>query len=536
MEKAVERPRNEKIFTYAPGTNERDLLVNELDCLKRNTVEIPLIIGGKKIKSDDVVEVHCPHNHALILARVHLASQDHLFKAIDLALNTHDSWASLDWLQRIAIFRKAADLLSRKDRIHHVAATMLNLSKNPYEAEIDVVEFIDFLRFNSYFASQIFTENPVQMDLEMNRLDWRPLEGFVFAVSPFNFYALGGNLSTTSTMLGNVVLWKPATSTTFVNYEIMKLLMKAGLPQGVLNFVPFRSIHADVIFQHPDFAGLHFTGSYDTLMKLWAQIEKQITTYKNIPRIVGETGGKGFIFVHRSSDASQVAFNIIRGSFESQGQKCSAASRVYIPKSMWNAVKTILKDEIQKITIGPVETLRHFMGAVIDKDAFQKIQSYLQYAQSNPEYEIITGGNGDDSQGWFVSPTVIKSNLPRNKLMSEEIFGPVVTIFVYDDDKYEETLRLCDTTSPYGLTGSIFAEDRLAILTAERILRYSAGNFYINDKPTGSSVGRQPFGGSRHSGTNDKTGLWLSLLPWVSPRSIKETMLPLSEWKRDFMV
>jgi 1-pyrroline-5-carboxylate dehydrogenase len=536
MEKPVERPRNEKIITYAPGTPERDLLVHELDSLKRDTLEIPLIIGGKKIKSDDVVEVLCPHNHALILARVHLANQEQLSETIDLALHTHDSWASLDWLRRIAIFRKAADLLSRKERIRHVAATMLNLSKNPYEAEIDVVEFIDFLRFNSYFASQIFTENPVQMDLEMNRLDWRPLEGFVFAVSPFNFYALGGNLSTTSTMLGNVVLWKPATTTTFVNYEIMKLLMKAGLPHGVLNFVPFRSAHAEVVLGHPDFSGLHFTGSYDTLMKLWAQIEKHITTYKNIPRIIGETGGKGFIFVHHSADASQVAYNIIRGGFESQGQKCSAASRVYIPKSMWNSILSILKNEIPKITIGPVETLRHYMGAVIDKEAFQKIQSYLQFAKTNPEYEIIIGGTTDDSQGWFVSPTVIKSNLPKNKLMSEEIFGPVVTVFVYDDDKYEETLQLCDATSPYGLTGSIFAKDRLAILSAEKLLRYSAGNFYINDKPTGSSVGRQPFGGSRHSGTNDKTGLWLSLLPWVTPRSIKETMVPADEWKRDFMV
>jgi 1-pyrroline-5-carboxylate dehydrogenase len=535
MEKAVERPQNEKIVTYALGTSERDHLLQELGAIKRDTVEIPLIIGGKKIRTDDVIELRCPHNHALVLAKVHLANRDQLLETIDLALKAHDSWSNFNWLQRITIFRKAAELLSKKERIHHVAATMMNLSKNPYEAEIDVVEFIDFLRFNSFFAQQIFTEKPVQVNLEMNRFDWRPLEGFVFAVSPFNFYALGGNLATTSTMLGNVVLWKPATTATFVNYEIMKLLMKAGLPSGVLNFIPFRSSAVDAIIQHPDFAGLHFTGSYDTLMKLWTQIEQHITMYKNIPRIVGETGGKGFIFVHPSADASQVAMNIIRGGFESQGQKCSAASRVYIPRSMWTAVKTILKEEVPKITVGVVDTLHHFMGAVIDKNAFQKIESYLQYAKTNPDYEIILGGTTDSTKGWFVSPTIIKSNLPKNKLMSEEIFGPVVTVFVYDDDRYEETLKLCDETSPYGLTGSIFAEDRHAVLTAERILRYSAGNFYINDKPTGSAVGRQPFGGSRHSGTNDKTGLWLSLLRWVSPRSIKETLLPASGWRRHFI-
>jgi 1-pyrroline-5-carboxylate dehydrogenase len=536
MNKTVEQPRNEKIFTYAPGTPERDLLLKELDIIKEKTVEIPLLIGGKKIQTDDVVEIHCPHNHALVLAKVHLADRDCLLNSIDAASQAHEFWASLDWLERIAIFRKAADLLTKQERVHHVAATMMNLSKNPYEAEIDVVEFIDFLRFNSYFAQQIFTESPVQSDYEMNRLDWRPLEGFVFAVSPFNFYALGGNLSTTSTMLGNVVLWKPATSVAFVNYEIMELLIKAGLPSGVLNFIPFRSANSDVIFQHPDFAGLHFTGSYDTLMKLWMEVQKHMTRYKNIPRIVGETGGKGFIFVHNSADASQVAFHIIRGGFESQGQKCSAASRVYLPKSMWNTVKAILKEEVQRITYGPVETLHHFMGAVIDKDAFQKIDSYIQYAKTNPDYEIFLGGHTNSTQGWFVAPTLVKSDLPQNKLMTEEIFGPVVTVFVYDDEQYEETLRLCDATSPYGLTGSIFAKNRQAILTAERILRYSAGNFYINDKPTGSTVGRQPFGGSRHSGTNDKTGLWLSLLRWLTPRSIKETSQSVLGWKREFLV
>jgi len=369
----------------------------------------------------------------------------------------------------------------------------------------------------------------------MNHLDWRPLEGFVFAVSPFNFYALGGNLSTTSAMLGNVVLWKPATNAVFANYEIMKLLINAGLPNGVINFIPFCSKYTQIIIKHTDFGGLHFTGSYETFVKLWMEITKNLPLYKNFPRIVGETGGKDFIFVHHSADIRQVAISIIRGGFESQGQKCSAASRIYIPKSKWQSLKTILKDEISKISYGPIDDFKNFMGAVIDREAFNKIVSYIHYSQSNPDYEIISGGTYDDKKGWFIAPTLIKTSNPKGKLMSEEIFGPVVTVFVYDDHKYEETLQLCDNTSPYALTGSIFATDRDAITTAEKILRYSAGNFYINDKPTGSVVGRQPFGGARHSGNNDKTGLWLSLLRWVNPRTIKETTVPSYEWKRDYM-
>lgn len=529
------KPDNEKILSYASGTKACEDLLNEIKKIKQETVDIPLIIGGKQLKTDEVVEVRCPHDHACILARVHVANSEQVLKAVDVALQAHAHWASLDWQYRVAIFMKAANLLSQKERMRHVAATMMNLSKNPYEAENDVAELIDFFRFNAFFIQQISTENPNQGKHEMNRLDWRPLEGFVFAVSPFNFYSLGGNLSTTSAMLGNVVLWKPATNAAFANYEIMKLLTYAGLPSGVINFVPFRSKHADVLLKHPDFAGLHFTGSYETLVKLWMDIAKYIPKYKNFPRIVGETGGKDFIFVHHSADVRHAAMNIIRGGFESQGQKCSAASRIYIPKSMWNAMKTLLKDELSKITYGAVDDFHNFMGAVIDEDAFNKVVSYIRYAQSNPDYEIISGGTYDKTKGWFVAPTLIKTNNPQGKLMSEEIFGPVVTIFVYDDDKYEEMLQLCDSTSPYGLTGSIFATDREAITTAETILRYSAGNFYINDKPTGSVVGRQPFGGARHSGTNDKTGLWLSLLRWVNPRALKETTTPVYEWKRNYM-
>jgi len=531
----IKKPENEKNLTYAIGTKEREDLLNEIQKIKQETVEIPLIVGGKKVKTDEILEVRSPHDHSCLLARVHLAHTEHLIAAVESALQARILWASLDWKRRVAIFRKAADLLSQQDRLRHVAVTMMNLSKNPFEAEIDVSEFIDFLRFNAYFVEQISSENSDQTDFEINQLDWRPLEGFVFAVSPFNFYALGGNLATTSAMLGNVVIWKPASQSVFANYEIMQLLSKAGLPSGMINFVPFHSKYSDVLLKHPDFGGLHFTGSYETLTKLWMEIARNILTYKNFPRIVGETGGKDFIFAHRSADIRHVAISILRGGFENQGQKCSAASRIYIPKSMWQPLKTLLKDEISTIKYGPVDDFQNYLGALIDEDAYKKVVTYLCYAQTNPDYETIIGGTYDNAKGWFIAPTLIKTSDPKGKLMNEEIFGPVVTIFVYDDDKYRETLQLCSETSPYALTGSIFASDRDAITTAETILRYSAGNFYINDKPTGSVVGRQPFGGARHSGTNDKTGLWLSLLRWVNPRVIKESTLPVHEWKREFM-
>jgi len=531
----ISRPKNEVNISYSSGTKEHEDLLNEIEKIKKETVEIPLIIGGKKIRSDEVVEIRCPHDHKLVLGKVHLASKDLLLKSVYAALDVHSYWSSLNWDQRVAIFRKAADLLSKKERIRHVAATLMNLSKNPFEAESDVTEFIDFLKYNAFFVQQIFTEGLDQENFEMNRLDWRPLEGFVLAISPFNFYALGGNLCTTSTMLGNVALWKPATNAAFVNYEIMKLLIQAGLPPGIINFVPFKSKNSEILLKHPDLAGLHFTGSYDTLVKLWMEISKNIPQYKNFPRIVGETGGKGFIFVHRSADVQHVVASIIKGGFGSQGQKCSAASRLYIPKILWSDVKKLLKDNLLKIKYGPVDDFQNFMGAMIDESAYNKVVSYIDYAKRNAEYEIIYGGTYSNDNGWFVGPTVFKTINPKGKLMSEEIFGPVVTVFVYDENKYEDTLKLCDATSMYGLTGSIFAKERNAIVDAERILRYSAGNFYINDKPTGSFVGRQPFGGARHSGTNDKTGLWLSLLRWLNPRSIKETTLPVYEWDREHM-
>jgi 1-pyrroline-5-carboxylate dehydrogenase len=536
MRSDAEKPRNEKIFSYAPGTEERDRLLWEIEKIKNEgEQDVPVIIGGKVIPTDDVEEVRCPHTNHLMLGRVHFAGDEQLREAIETALETRLCWASFDASERLDIFRKAADLLAEHDRLRHVAMTMMSLSKNPYEAEYDVVEFVDFLRFNSFYAQMLYSQKLDQGPYEINRLDWRPLEGFVLAISPFNFYSLGGNLATTSAMVGNVVIWKPATSVAVLNYEIMKLLEKAGLPRGVINFVPFRRKDAHVLLKHPEFAGLHFTGSYETLTNLWSEIAGSLNQYKNIPRIVGETGGKGFIFVHSSANVRSVAMSIIRGSFESQGQKCSAASRAYIPKSLWDPLRALLRQELQRLSYGPVDDFKNFMGALIDQEAFNKVVSYIDYAKSYPDYEIICGGDYDSTNGWFVSPTVIATKNPEGKLMNEEIFGPVITIYVYNDEKFEETLRLCNTTSPYGLTGSFFAKDRDAILEVKRILRYSAGNFYVNDKPTGSLVGRQPFGGSRHSGTNDKTGFWLSLIRWLSPLTIKENTFQVDDWVRPFM-
>ncbi|HVQ00464.1 MAG TPA: L-glutamate gamma-semialdehyde dehydrogenase [Candidatus Thermoplasmatota archaeon] len=536
MLERAEKPRNEKIFSYAPGTTERERLLLEIEKIKNEGAqEIPLIIGGKSITTDDVEEIRCPHNKQLVLGRVHFAGAEELCDAITAALETKLRWASFEPRERLEIFRKAADILADEERLRHVAMTMMTLSKNPYESEYDVAEFVDFLRFNSYYAQLLYSQTLEQGEQEMNRLDWRPLEGFVLAISPFNFYSLGGNLATMSALLGNVVIWKPATSVAVLNYEVMKLLVKAGLPQGVINFVPFRRKDVHVLLKHPEFAGLHFTGSYDTLVNLWSEIGGSLKQYKNIPRIVGETGGKGFVFVHSSADICSVAMNLIRGGFESGGQKCSAASRAYIPKSLWGPLKALLQQELKNLSYGPVEDLNTFMGAVIDQEAFNKIVAYIDYANSYPDYEIVCGGNHDATKGWFIAPTVIITKNPEGKLMNEEIFGPVVTIYVYNDELFEETLRLCNATSPYGLTGSFFGSDRDAIREATRILRYSAGNFYVNDKPTGSLVGHQPFGGSRHSGTNDKTGFWLSLIRWLSPRAIKENTILSETWERPFM-
>jgi len=535
---SVEKPKNEmeRLIDYTPGSSERDELINELNTIKDEVIEVPLIINGEKIKTGEIKEVHCPHDHDKVLARVHLAGKDELNMAIESALNSHGCWSELNWYHRAAVFRKAADLLAGPRRFRNIAAIMMNQSKNPYEAEIDLAELVDFWRLNSYYMNFIYKQQPDQIEGEMNRLDWRPLEGFVLAISPFNFYSIAGNLPSAPAIVGNTVIWKPSLNVSFSNFEIMKILMEAGLEEGVINFVPFASEISGLITKHPDLAGLNFTGSYETLVHLWKVINSNIENYRNFPRIVGETGGKDFVFIHKSADIKNAALNIIRGSFGYQGQKCSASSRVYCPESMWGRLEDILKREVSKIPFGPVDDLKSYMGAVIDEKAFDDITDYIKYAEENEDCTTVLGGKSDSTNGWFIEPTIVKTDDPRGKMMSEEIFGPVVTIYLYDEEEYEETLKLCDRTSPYSLTGSIFSKDSHATHMAERLLRYSAGNLYINDKPTGAVVGRQPFGGTRHSGTNDKAGYWTNLLRWMNPRSIKETILPAEDWRRKFMV
>lgn len=535
----LDKPKNEidHILSYEKGTKAREKLLREIKTIKENApFEIPVIINGKEVKTDTFKEVKIPHQKNRILARAHLAGEKEIKKAIESALQAKKQWSHKSWERRVVLFKKAATLLAERKRIHNIAAIMLNQSKNPYEAEIDLAELVDFWNFNAYYMQQIVNMQPNQAQGEINKLDWRPLEGFIVAITPFNFYSIGGNLPTAPSIAGNVSIWKPSRSVLYSNYQIMKVLLEAGLPNGVINFVPFSSKHADILFDHPEFSGLHFTGSYSTLSFLWKKINKNVDQYKNFPRIVGEAGGKNFYFIHESADLQNVVYNLIRGAFGYQGQKCSAASRVYVPQSLWNDLKKNLVQEAAQISYGPTEDLSNYMGAVIDQAAFEKIVEYIEFAKSHPKnYDIIYGGEYDSSNGWFIEPTIIHTSKPQGKLMTEEIFGPVVTIYVYPDDQYEETLKLCASTSPYALTGSIFAKERDPIEKAERILRFSAGNFYINYKPTAAIVGRQPFGGARASGTNDKAGSMLNLLRWLNPRSIREDTLSPKDWKRPFM-
>jgi 1-pyrroline-5-carboxylate dehydrogenase len=534
----VEKPTNDvnTILSYAPNTNDRKKLLDELKAVRGQTVEIPLIIGGKEVRTGNVVEVHAPDDKQTVLAKAHIAGEKEMKMAMESSLEAHDAWASMDWYHRIAVFQKAATLLSGPRRIHNIAALMLNHSKNPYEAEIDLAELVDFWNFNAYFTRQIYEIQPNQYPGETNRLDWRPLEGFVLAITPFNFYSIAGNLPTAPAMVGNVAIWKPARSVIFSNYEIMKVLMEAGLPPGVVNFVPFSSKDANVLLDQPSLAGVHFTGSYDTLVNIWKRVGQNLEKYRNFPRIIGETGGKDFIFMHPSANVRGTAINLIRGSFEYQGQKCSACSRAYIPESKWPEVEKILKEEVPKVGIGQVADLNNTMGAIIDEAAFTNIKNYIDFAKKNPkDYQFVVGGDYDSSKGWFVNPTVIKTTDHKAKLISEEIFGPVLTVYVYPDAKFEQTLKLCDSTSPYALTGAIFAQDTYAVTKAEKALRWSAGNFYINDKPTGAIVARQPFGGARRSGTNDKAGSMLNMLRWLSPRNIKENAVLPGDWRRSFV-
>ena len=535
----LEKPRNamDAIPGYALGSEERELLLRELERVKGQDEEIPLVIGGQTIKSGQLHDVCCPHEHARVLARAHYAGPNDLRAAITSALDAQKTWAALDGYERAAIFNRAADLVSGPRRLQHLAAIMLNQSKTPFEAEIDLIELVDFWRFNAYYMQLLYEQQPYQAPGELNRFDWRPLEGFVLAISPFNFYAIGGNLPSAPALVGNVVLWKPAPAALLSNYRIMQVLQEAGLPGGVINFVPFEVEHSDVLFQHPALAGLHFTGSYATFVQLWQKVGQNLPHYRTFPRIVGETGGKDFIVAHPSARVEDVVMGAVRGAFEYQGQKCSAASRLFVPKSLWKATKAGMLEQLSTFGYGAVEGLDVAMGALIDEAAFDKVTAYLAYAKAHPrEYEVIHGGGSDRETGWFVEPTLIQTSNPHAKLLCEEIFGPVLTVYVYPDAAYEETLKQVDEATPYALTGAVFAQDRYAIARTEEALRFSAGNFYVNDKPTGAVVGRQPFGGTRHSGTNDKAGSWLNLARWMSPRTLKETLLPPQRWERPYWV
>ncbi|MEX0680935.1 MAG: L-glutamate gamma-semialdehyde dehydrogenase [Balneolales bacterium] len=530
-------PMNEPYNSYAPGTPEREELKIMLRKMRSREVEIPLIIGGEEVRTGDTMDVVMPHNHDHKLATLYNAGKKETNMAIEAALDARSQWANTPWEERVSVFLKAADMLTGSWRSTINAATMLGQSKTPHQAEIEAVgELADFFRFNAYYLTGIMSDQPYSPDGMWNRLEYRPLEGFLFAVTPFNFTAIAANLPTSMAMCGNVVLWKPAIGSIYSNYYVMKLLMQAGLPAGVINFLPGPGPPiGDTVLKSPYFAGLQFTGSVATFNHLWKGVASNIETYHSYPRIVGETGGKDFIFVHNSADVQEVTVAAIRGAFEYQGQKCSAASRLYIPESLWPDFRKNFLAGVKKIKTGDVEDFSNFMGAVIDENAFKRITGYIDLAKSADQAEIISGGGYDDSVGYFVEPTVILTTDPHFKTMVEEIFGPVLTIYVYKDADLEATLRLCDETSPYGLTGAIFAKDRYVVKQMSELLRNAAGNFYINDKPTAAVVNQQPFGGARKSGTNDKAGSKQNMLRWLSARSVKETTEPPKNWEYPYM-
>ena len=530
-------PSNEPVYSYASGSPERDALKAQLEKMLNEEIEIPLIIGGKEVQTGNFTDCRCPHDHNHLLARYHKAGPPELDKAVEEAKKAWKDWSEMDWGSRASIFLRAAELLATKYRYILNGATMLGQSKTAHQAEIDsACELIDFYRFNPHYMSQIYTQQPDSSPLTWNYMEYRALEGFVFAVTPFNFTSIAGNLPTSPAMMGNTVLWKPASSAVYSAYFLTQLWKEAGLPDGVINFIPGPGRYVgDPVLEKPDLAGVHFTGSTVVFQGMWKTIGANIMSYKSYPRIVGETGGKDFVFVHASADPDAVITALIRGAFEYQGQKCSAASRAYIPSSLWPSIKKGLLDEIKTIKMGDIIDFTNFIGAVIDKLAFDSIVEYIEYAKNSNEADIIYGGNYDDSKGYFVEPTLVVVTNPKDKLMKEEIFGPVLTIYVYPEAKYEETLKICDTTSPYGLTGSIFANDRKAVNEAFTALRHAAGNFYINDKPTGAVVSQQPFGGARGSGTNDKAGSYLNLLRWTSARTVKENLNPPKDYRYPFM-
>jgi 1-pyrroline-5-carboxylate dehydrogenase len=525
----VPPPHNEPVLDYAPGSPERRTLRARLGELSGQEIEIPLVIGGREVRTGRLADVRVPHRHAHRLARFHQAGAAEVQAAIEAAARARRDWAATPFHDRAAVFLKAADLLAGGWRPTLNGATMLNQSKTPYQAEIDsACEIIDFWRFNVAWGERILEEQPISPPGFFNRVEYRPLEGFVFAVTPFNFTSIAANLPTAPAIMGNTVVWKPASSTVFSNWFVLKLLEAAGLPPGVVNFVPGpgRAV-GDPVLASPEFAGIHFTGSTSTFHGMWRTIAENLPRYRSYPRIVGETGGKDFVFAHPSAEVPALATALCRGAFEAQGQKCSAASRAYVPESLWPRVKEELLARVASIKMGdPVEDFRVFMGAVIDRGAFETIRSYLDLARTSPETTVLAGGKCDDAVGFFVEPTVVETRNPRHRLMQEEIFGPVLTLFVYPDARLDEAIALCDTSAPYALTGAVFAEDRGAVERIGRLLEGAAGNFYVNDKPTGAVVGQQPFGGARASGTNDKAGSMWNLIRWVSPRSIKETFAP----------
>lgn len=529
--------QNEPVYSYVPGTSEREALKKKLAEMRGKTIEIPLKIGGKTYKTGEMGECRCPHDHRVVLARYHKATPELIERAIDIALETREKWSRMPWEDRARIFLKAADLLSGPYRATLNAATMLGQGKNAFQAEIDsACEVIDFLRFNVSFMQEIYEMQPNSNKGMWNRLEYRPLEGFVAAVTPFNFTAIAANLPTSPAMMGNVAIWKCASSAVYSAHFLEELFAEAGLPDGVITLLPSSAdTFSKIVLNHKMLAGVHFTGSTDVFRNIWTTIANNLANYVSYPKIVGETGGKDYIFVHNSANIDEVVAALIRGAFEYQGQKCSAASRAYIPQSIWADFKDHLLNEMKKVKMGPPEDFSNFVNAVIDKAAFKSITAYIDYTKKSKEAEIIWGGNYDDSQGYFIEPTIILAKNPKFKTMVEEIFGPVITLYVYSDKKYEETLKLCNETSIYALTGSIFARDSDALATAFDILRDSAGNFYINDKPTGAVVGQQPFGGARASGTNDKAGSLLNLIRWTSPRTIKETFVPPKDFRYPFM-
>jgi 1-pyrroline-5-carboxylate dehydrogenase len=530
-------PKNEPILSYLKNSEERKLLEMELKKQYAEQIDIPLIIGGKEIRTGKTIDVRSPHDHQHILGKCHLATEKEVSMAATTALKAKEEWMTLSWVERASIMLKAAELISKKYRYVINASTMLGQSKNVYQAEIDsACETIDFLRFNAHFASRIYEDQPVSDQGIVNRLEYRSLEGFILTISPFNFTAIAMNLNISVALMGNTTVWKPSSTSILSNYYLMKVLMEAGIPEGVINFVPAPgSVISGVVMNHPDLAGIHFTGSNATFNHLWKTTSNNLSTYKSYPKMVGETGGKDFIFAHSSANPLELATAIVRGSFEYQGQKCSAASRAYIPQSLWKETKRLMEDMVSRIKIGDVMDFDNFMNAVIDENSFTNIMGYIGKAKESGKVEVVCGGKGNKEKGYFVEPTILHTSDPHFLTMEEEIFGPVMTIFVYEDQKFEETLQICDKTSPYALTGSIFASNKYAMIKACRALRYSAGNFYINDKCTGAMVGQQPFGGARGSGTNDKSGSYLNLLRWVSPRTIKETLIPATDFEYPYM-